>query len=94
VSDAAVLAQIRGLVAAVTERAAFSGAAQASARAALERDIRAGLEPLKRRGAITGFVVRCDDETCEGSAAPVVEVIVRLPRRVQQVVLRFAAGGA
>ncbi|MEZ4265482.1 MAG: hypothetical protein R3F39_03815 [Myxococcota bacterium] len=68
-----------------------SAPAPNQAPAPLERDVRAALEPFKRRGAISAFVVRCDDDTCEGSPAPVVEVTLRLPRRVEQVLLRFAS---
>lgn len=91
-SDAAVIARVAAAVESLLERYAFRAGAQASVRSALERDVGAALEPFKRRGAISAFVVRCDDDTCEGSAAPVVEVILRLPRRVEQVLLRFAAG--
>ncbi|MEZ4269622.1 MAG: hypothetical protein R3F39_24955 [Myxococcota bacterium] len=91
-SDEAVIARVGAAVESVLERQAFRAGAQSSARPALERDVRAALEPFKRRGAISAFVVRCDDDTCEGSSAPVVEIILRLPRRVEQVLLRFGGG--
>ncbi len=91
-SDEAVIARIGAVLESLLERQAFRTGAQSSARPTLERDVRAALEPFKRRGAISAFVVRCDDDTCEGSPAPVVEVTLRLPRRVEQVRLRFTGG--
>ncbi len=41
----------------------------------LERRVTALLRPLVDRGTIATFHVRCDEETNEGSAAPVVEVL-------------------
>ena len=40
----------------------------------LERRVSALLRPLVERGVIATFHVRCDEETNEGAAAPVVEV--------------------
>ncbi|MGM0576202.1 MAG: hypothetical protein ACQEXJ_10780 [Myxococcota bacterium] len=55
----------------------------------LERSARGALERLRRRGVLSTFHVRCDQETHEGHPdAPVLEVRVRYPRRVHEIVIR------
>jgi len=58
----------------------------------LERAVTSRLEELRRRGEVTAYVVRCDEETCGGvGGSPVVEVVVRLPSRVREVVVRVGS---
>ncbi len=57
----------------------------------LERQAQAVLARFQQAGDIEAFVARCDADTNEGAlAGPVVEVLVRLPRRVRSVVVRLA----
>ncbi|MCB9729416.1 MAG: hypothetical protein H6744_19940 [Deltaproteobacteria bacterium] len=91
-SEQALRARVAARVEAVLERHAFRGTGGAGQRLALERDVASALAPLVRGGHATRVDVRCDDDTCEGSPAPVVEVVLSLPRRVERVVLRFTAG--
>jgi hypothetical protein len=55
----------------------------------IERVARGVLDGFKRQGIVEAFVARCDADTNEGSpSAPVLEVVVRLPKRVREVVIR------
>ena len=55
----------------------------------LEREATAILEAFLRRGEITEFTVRCNEETSEGAGGPVIEVQIREPQRVESVLLKF-----
>lgn len=55
----------------------------------LQRETQVILQGFLRRGEITAFTVRCDAETSAEAPGPVVEVMIREPRRVDAVVLRF-----
>ena len=57
----------------------------------IEREGRAMMEGLARRGAITRFVLRCDLETSQAAGEPVIEVWFREPKRVREVVVRVGA---
>lgn len=54
----------------------------------IERRATAVLVEMQERGEISGFHVRCDAETNEGSSSPVVEVLLRQPQRVRELVVR------
>ena len=73
-----------------------SGAAPTSATLArsLQRDLHAVLERHRRAGHLTAFALRCTPvRHADGRAGVAVEVGLRLPGRVQQVVLRLGALG-
>ena len=59
---------------------------------ALARDAGALLAGYRARGVIAGYAVRCDESTgTTAGGAPVLEIGLAVPRRVQQVVLRVGA---
>jgi hypothetical protein len=59
----------------------------------LERDAKTVLRRFAQRGEIAAFKVRCDDETNQGLVDGVgVEVIVRVPQRVQELIVRMTMG--
>ena len=55
----------------------------------LEREATVILEDHRRRGAITGYRVRCDESTRGDAPGPVIEVQFSEPKRVESVILRF-----
>ncbi len=54
----------------------------------LEREATAILEGFRTRGDVTSYIVRCNAETSEGADGPVIEVRIREPKRVDELVLR------
>jgi len=60
----------------------------------IERTVAAALARIQASAGFIASRARCDAETNEGSPdAPVVEVVLRLPRRVREVVLRMTIDG-
>src|SRR5690606_20842695 len=60
----------------------------------LERKAHAVLGELESRGEIAGYHVRCDAETNADSPVPVIEVLIRQPRRVRELVVTVVPAGA
>jgi hypothetical protein len=84
---------LAGEVAAALETActplAVGAAPTASLCRTLERQARTALEPLRRAGRVTAYALRCElERQPDGGLAPVVEVGLRLPDRVREVVVR------
>jgi hypothetical protein len=76
---------------AALDQALVDDRAAATSRPTAARLARAVLERFKSGGEIAGFTVRCDEETCEGSDRPVVEVGLVFPQRVREVKIRMGS---
>ena len=96
VVDMSTVSLVEGLLQQVCDDYAFSSLRDSQLQQALIRDVTSRLNTLQQKGLITRHVVRCDDETNDGDPSrAVVEVALRLPKRVQYVTIRcgFSPGG-
>ena len=86
-----VVARIEAALAQLVEPIALVETESPALYRRLEREATALLHSFVRRGEVSAFHVRCSAETSADADGPVVEVVVREPRRVQALVLRFNA---
>lgn len=81
-------AHIQRIVRNVGDQYAFSVQPAKQRWHGIVRDVSSKLQHLQHSGVLTGFLVRCDEETNDGATnGNVVEVVYTIPRRVETMML-------
>ena len=88
-NDSQLQYTIEGITRDVGEQYAFSSQTAPQRWQAISRDLESRLAGLRRLGHLSGYRVRCDEETNDGVRnGTVVEIAFQTPQRVQYLTIR------